>query len=55
MADTTNTKDRSAAPAASPEGRSIRPVIEHALIDYGYSPETANAVIEMLIAEARAE
>ena len=37
------------------EDRSIRPVIEHALIDYGYSPETARAVIDMLIAEARAE
>ena len=34
---------------------SIRPVIEHALTDYGYSPDTARALIDRLIADARAE
>lgn len=37
------------------EGRSIRPVVEHALIDYGYSPETARIILDKLTAEARAE
>lgn len=37
-------------PAATPEP-SIRPVIEHALIDYGYRPDTAAALIDQLIAE----
>lgn len=43
--------------AEAPEaaGRSSRPVIEHALIAYGYSPETARILIDRLIAEARAE
>lgn len=34
---------------------SVRPVVEHALTDYGYSPETARTLIDRLIAEARAE
>jgi len=35
--------------------RSIRPVIEHALIDYGYSAETTRILIDRLIADGRAE
>ncbi|MFF8910582.1 hypothetical protein [Streptomyces olivaceoviridis] len=35
--------------------RSIRPVIEHALIDYGYSPETTRILLDRLIAEVGAE
>lgn len=34
---------------------SVRPVIEHALTDYGYSPETARTLTDRLIVEARAE
>ncbi len=33
------------------KARSVRPVIEHALIDYGYSPDIAHALIDRLIAE----
>jgi hypothetical protein len=35
--------------------RSVRPVIEHALTDYGYSPDTARTLIDRLIAEGRDE
>lgn len=35
--------------------RPVRPVIEHALTDYGYSPETARVLLDRLIAEAGAE
>jgi hypothetical protein len=41
-------------PAPVPD-RPIRPVIEHALTDYGYSPDTARTLIDRLIAEAEAE
>ncbi len=41
--------------APETQGRSIRPVIEHALTNYGYSPETARILIDQLVAEARAE
>lgn len=37
------------------EDRSVRPVIEHALVDYGYSAGTARTLIDRLTAEARAE
>ncbi|MDX3249008.1 hypothetical protein [Streptomyces sp. ME18-1-4] len=40
---------------AATEDRSIRPVIEHALTDYGYSPDTARTLIDRLIAEGRGE
>lgn len=35
----------------APEDRSVRPVIEHALTDYGYSADTARTLIDRLIAE----
>lgn len=35
--------------------RSVRPVIEHALTDYGYSPETAQALLDRLLAEDRSQ
>ncbi|MFE1451942.1 hypothetical protein [Streptomyces olivaceoviridis] len=35
--------------------RSIRPVVEHALTDYGYSAETTRILIARLITEGRAE
>ncbi|MFG2352629.1 hypothetical protein [Streptomyces sp. NPDC048521] len=43
-------------PAEQPTGpdRSVRPVIEHALTDYGYSADTIRILIDRLIAEARA-
>ncbi|MGW4920493.1 hypothetical protein ACWEPO_29885 [Streptomyces albidoflavus] len=34
---------------------SVIPVIEHALVGYGYSPETARILIRHLLDEARAE
>lgn len=34
---------------------SIRPVIEHALTDYGYSPDTARTLIDRLLAETEAD
>ncbi len=37
------------------ERGSVRPVIEHALIVYGYSPEVARALLDRLAVEARAE
>ena len=45
--------DKPAEPTT--EGRSTRPVIEHALTDYGYNPDTARILLDRLIAEARAE
>ena len=33
----------------------VRPVIEHALTDYGYSPGTIRTLIDRLITEAEAE
>jgi hypothetical protein len=45
----TNTEDRE---AVQPEGRSIRPVIEHALtVYYDGNAEFARTLIERLIAE----
>lgn len=35
--------------------RSVRPVIEHALTDYGYSPDTARTLVDRLIAEDRSK
>ncbi|MFD6335077.1 hypothetical protein ACFWGI_36635 [Streptomyces niveus] len=35
--------------------RSARPVVEHALIDYGYSPHVVQALLDQLADEARAE
>ncbi|WP_432077779.1 hypothetical protein [Streptomyces sp. YPW6] len=43
------------APVAPSELDMSRAVIEHALIDYGYSPDTARFLVDRLIAEARAE
>ena len=37
------------------QDRPVRPVIEHALTVYGYSPETARVLIDRLIAEGGAE
>lgn len=37
------------------EDRSVRPVIEHALTDYGYSPHAVQALIDRLADETRAE
>jgi len=37
------------------ESRSVRPVIEHALTDYGYSPDTARTLIDQLLAEKAGE
>lgn len=34
---------------------SVRPVIEHALTDYGYSPDTVQTLLDRLAAEARAD
>jgi hypothetical protein len=39
-------------PQPGPELPSSRPVIEHALTDYGYSPDVARALIDRLIAGA---
>jgi hypothetical protein len=44
----TDTEDRE---AATPSNRSVRPVVEHALTAYGYSPDTARTLIDRLIAE----
>ena len=33
------------------QARSVRPVIEHALTEYGYSPDTARTLIDQLLAE----
>ncbi|MFD6490321.1 hypothetical protein [Streptomyces sp. NPDC060188] len=33
--------------------RSARPVVEHALTDYGYSPDTARRLVDQLVAEGR--
>jgi hypothetical protein len=41
-------------PDAAPD-HSARPVVEHALTDYGYSPDTARTLIDRLIAEDRGE
>lgn len=41
--------------AARPETPSVRHVIEHALTDYGYSPDTVRTLLDQLIAEAGAE
>lgn len=37
--------------ATTDEQRSVRPVIEHALTAYGYSPDTARTLIDRLIRE----
>lgn len=42
--------DQTAEQTAIPD-RSVRPVIEHALISYGYSPDTARTLIDRLITE----
>lgn len=43
-------------PAKDPtEDRSVRPVIEHALTTYGYSPTTVQTLLDRLTSEARAE
>ena len=49
--------DAEAKTAEVPEamGRSVRPVIEHTLTSYGYSPETVRYLIDTLIAEAQAK
>ncbi len=36
---------------SSTQDRSVRPVIEHALTAYGYSPDTARTLIDQLIRE----
>ncbi|MCX5138351.1 hypothetical protein [Streptomyces sp. NBC_00338] len=51
MPDTTST----ATPVAPSPVDMSRAVIEHALVDYGYSADTARFLIDRLIAEARAE
>lgn len=38
-------------PRTVPES-SVRPVIEHALTAYGYSPDTARTLMDRLLAEA---
>lgn len=43
-----------ADPQPAPDN-SVRPVIEHALTDYGYSPDTARVLIDRLITEPRPE
>ncbi|MFD5631621.1 hypothetical protein [Streptomyces sp. NPDC127072] len=45
--------DQTSAPLT--EDPPTRTVVEHALIDYGYSPDTAKALLDRLAAEARAE
>lgn len=47
--------DRPHAIPAKDKTRSVRPVIEHALTAYGYSPDTARTLIDRLIAEPRPE
>lgn len=37
--------------ATADQQRSVRPVIEHALTAYGYSPDTARTLIDRLISE----
>lgn len=37
--------------ATTDEQRSVRPVIEHALTAYGYSPDTVRTLIDRLIRE----
>jgi hypothetical protein len=41
------------APQQSASDRSARPVVEHALTDYGYSPDTARRLVDQLVAEGR--
>lgn len=48
---TAETETQNAAP--SDDQRSYRPVVEHALIDYGYSPDLARTIVDRLIAEGR--
>ena len=43
------------APEAPVPDSSVRPVIEHALIGYGYTADAARTLLDRLIAEARAE
>lgn len=38
-------------PVREEASRSIRPVIEHALTDYGFSLDTARTLIDQLLAE----
>lgn len=40
---------------AQPEPPSVRPVIEHALTAYGYSPKTVQTLLDRLITEASAD
>ena len=51
----TEQADQSAEPrsttATADQQRSVRPVIEHALTDYGYSPDTVRTLIDRLIQE----
>ena len=42
-------------PIATTPPPSDRLVIEHALVEYGYTPETARFLIDRLIAESRSE
>lgn len=51
----TEQSDHTHAITAEDTGRSVRPVIEHALTVYGYSPDVARTLIDRLIAEGRAE
>lgn len=34
---------------------SVRPLLEHALTEYGYSPDTVQTLLDRLTSEARAE
>lgn len=47
----TGQADTAEPQAAADQQRSVRPVIEHALTDYGYSPDAARTLIDRLIAE----
>ncbi|MFJ6566619.1 hypothetical protein ACIQNU_04315 [Streptomyces sp. NPDC091292] len=53
MADAPENQDP--GPARREAARSLRPVIEHALTAYGYSPETARTLVDRVITEGRAE
>lgn len=50
----TGREAEAAKPTPTTQDRSVRPVIEHALTDYGYSPETVRTLLDRLTAEARA-
>lgn len=51
----TDLPSRLNATPAEDQARSVRPVIEHALTDYGYSPNVVRTLLDRLIAEAGAE